>query len=196
MMPRSAGMVAAVAVLAVVAAQLALLMVVHLQRGTAFRPFAGEPIVPGRLVPQLHLIDDRGRPFTLTPENGGRPTVYYFGYTRCTDACPLTLARLARARREMGALDVRFVTLDPAHDDPPRLHRYLARFDARFTGLTGTPAEIAAAQRAFGVSAAANGSSLDHDDAVIVVDPAGRMALRYTGADLDVGAFVDDVRRL
>jgi len=192
------GIAALVAVIAVVVWQIIWLIVIHIRVGTPLRPFFGEPIVPERAAPSIHLEDDRGKPFAYVPGAADAPTAFYFGYTHCTDACPLALARLTRAHRAFPALRVVFVTIDPARDDWVTIHRYLTRFDSSFIGLTGKREQIAAVQRAFGVSSAPSGTDrqIAHDDAVLVVDRRGRLALRYRGADLDVSAFVDDVGRL
>ena len=69
-------------------------------------------------------------------------TVFFFGYTRCPDICPLVMADLAVAvarlpGRRPGDVQVVLVTSDPARDDPAVLRAYLDRFDPDFTGLTG-----------------------------------------------------------
>lgn len=190
------GAAALAAAILVIVGEIVWLGVLHALHRTPLRPFAGQPIVPERAAPTLRLDDDRGRAFVYRPGAVRVPTAFYFGYTHCADACPLALARLARAHRALPSLRVIFVTIDPAHDDAPALHRYLARFDASFVGLAGSPREIAAAQRAFDLTASRARRGIAHDDAVIVADAAGRLALRYRGADLDVAAFVDDLRRL
>jgi protein SCO1/2 len=79
----------------------------------------------------------------------------FFGYTRCTDYCPLTLDRLSRAVRELGGraggARILLITVDPANDTPPALKRYVARFGGRVQGLTGDTAALAAAWRAYSV---------------------------------------------
>lgn len=98
-----------------------------------------------------------GGPFSLTAHDGrridetslaGRPFVVFFGFTRCPDICPTTLLEmsnhLAALGDRAGRLSTLFVTIDPEHDTVAHLADYLASFDPRITGLTGTPAEIAA----------------------------------------------------
>ncbi len=94
--------------------------------------------------PDFTLTDQDGRPFTLSAQRG-HPVVLFFGYTHCPDTCPTTLAHLARALRSPGApQDARvvFVTVDPQRDSPAVLKRYVALFDPRFVGLTGSPAAL------------------------------------------------------
>jgi protein SCO1/2 len=79
----------------------------------------------------------------------------FFGYTHCTDFCPLTLDRLDRAVRELGpaagGARILLVTVDPANDTPAALKRYVARFDGRVQGLTGDTAALAPAWRDYSV---------------------------------------------
>ena len=73
----------------------------------------------------------------------------YFGYTYCPDICPLTLVEVANLRRQLRIrcenLDARYylVSVDPQRDTPDALRRYLAPFDARFVGATGSPQTLA-----------------------------------------------------
>jgi len=70
----------------------------------------------------------------------------FFGYTSCQDVCPATLAHLQSLVRALGDtsddVQVLFVTVDPENDTADHLAQYLARFDSRFVGLTGSRAEI------------------------------------------------------
>jgi protein SCO1/2 len=90
--------------------------------------------------PDFTLTDQDSHPFTLSGERG-RPVVLFFGYTHCPDACPTTLAHLARAVRNPAVpRDVRiaFITVDPQRDSPQTLKRYVRLFNSAFVGLTGT----------------------------------------------------------
>jgi protein SCO1/2 len=91
------------------------------------------------VAPDFTLTDQHGRPFTLADQRG-HPVVLFFGYTHCPDACPTTLAHLAKAVASPGVpADVRvaFITVDPERDSPAVLNRYVALFDPNFYGLTG-----------------------------------------------------------
>ena len=92
--------------------------------------------------PALALTDTGGAPFDLAARAPGELTAVFFGYTRCPDLCPTTMADLAAARRSLGAADrdrvrVVFVTEDPVTDTPPVLRAWLDRFDPSFVGLVG-----------------------------------------------------------
>ncbi len=95
--------------------------------------------------------------FTLTRDDGqsvtqksylGEPVLLYFGYTHCLDVCPITLADLATALRQLGPdanqVRVLFVSVDPARDTPAVLKSYVNHFGPWFVGLTGTQAQLAA----------------------------------------------------
>ena len=105
---------------------------------------------------------DVGGPFNLVDQNGvtrdqrllnGKWTVVFFGYTYCPDVCPTTLQTLAATRQLMGpqgdALQVVFITVDPARDTPASMKAYLDGVGLRGSvGLTGTEAQVTAAAKA------------------------------------------------
>jgi protein SCO1/2 len=70
----------------------------------------------------------------------------FFGYTSCHDVCPATLAHLQSLVRSLGEasddVQVLFVTVDPENDTAEHLRQYLARFDSKFVGLTGSREEV------------------------------------------------------
>jgi protein SCO1/2 len=101
-----------------------------------------------------------GGPFTLENADGqtvtdrdfrGKYMLVYFGYTYCPDVCPTTLNAVADALDKLGnkadRLQPLFVTVDPRRDTPAVMKQYTAAFTPRLEGLTGTPAEIAAAAK-------------------------------------------------
>jgi cytochrome oxidase Cu insertion factor (SCO1/SenC/PrrC family) len=120
-------------------------------------PIAANPS-PDRLAMQF------GGAFTLTDHSGkrvgdtdflGRFMLVYFGFTRCTDTCPVDLPIIAQAFDAIGPLAEKvaplFITVDPAHDTPGVIAAYVAAFHPRLIGLTGSEDEIAAAAKAYKV---------------------------------------------
>ncbi len=92
--------------------------------------------------PRLTVPAIDGTTFELAARPAGELTLLFFGYTRCPDVCPTTMADLAAARRQLPEQDARrtqgvFVTEDPAHDNPAVLRPWLDRFDPSFIGLVG-----------------------------------------------------------
>ncbi len=103
-----------------------------------------------------------GGPFTLTNQDGrtvterdfaGAPHLVFFGFTHCPDVCPTTLQQISDVLRALGPkgdrLKVAFVSVDPERDTPEALKTYLASFDPRISGLTGTPEQVEATVKAY-----------------------------------------------
>lgn len=160
---------------------------------------------------QGHLPDLE---FTLTSDIGrtmsandyrGKIVMLYFGYTHCPDVCPITMARLAAAMRQLGTAADRvrivFVSVDPARDTPSLLHRYVTAFDPHASGLTGTPDKIESLAKRYRVAyeaekAKANGSyDVTHSSAVYIFDKSGHIRLLAT-PNSTIEAIVHDVRQL
>ena len=138
-----------------------------------------------------------GGPFTLINQDGqsvreadfaGRYRLIYFGYGFCPDVCPTDLALVGRGlaafEAKAPALAARvapiFITIDPERDTPAAMKPFVAAFHPRLVGLTGTPAQIAAVTRAYGVYARrmetgdAENYLMDHSAMVYLFGPEGR----------------------
>lgn len=116
----------------------------------------------------------------------GKVVLLYFGYTKCPDVCPASMSVNAQA---LNALDaearkktaVLLVSLDPERDTLPVLRQYASFFHPNMVGVTGTPAEVDAAARAYGVGYVkqkpdADGNyAVDHSAQTFVLDPDGRL---------------------
>ena len=134
-----------------------------------------------------------GGPFTLTAADGsqvtdqslkGRPFALFFGFTRCPDVCPTTLARLAKLRGQMGRagekLQIVFVSVDPESDTPADIGQYIALFGTPIVGLTGTPEQIAQIAKAYRIYYAkvpqeGGNYTVDHSATVFLMDLDGRL---------------------
>ncbi|HEY3814512.1 MAG TPA: SCO family protein [Caulobacteraceae bacterium] len=133
-----------------------------------------------------------GGPFQLVDQNGravdqsllkGKWSAVFFGYTFCPDVCPTNLQTMAAAEDKLGAqaknLQVVFVSIDPQRDTPQQLKAYLSSkaFPVGTIGLTGTPAQVDRAAKAYRVYYAKNGSgsdyTMDHSSATYLMDPKG-----------------------
>jgi len=116
--------------------------------------FKGGAFIPPRQAPEIALRGSDGGELTLGRYRG-KVVVLEFGFTHCPEICPTTLARLADARRKLGAsaddVQVIFVTVDPERDDVARLRTYLATFDPTFVGGTGTEDQLAGVRKSYGV---------------------------------------------
>jgi protein SCO1/2 len=111
---------------------------------------------PARPAPEIAQKAADGSDFRLSALRG-RVVVLEFGFTHCLAVCPASLASLAAARQKLGPhadrLQVVFISVDPERDTPARLKRYLAQFDPGFIGLTGTPQQMAAIRKDYGITA-------------------------------------------
>ncbi|GGN39055.1 SCO family protein [Streptomyces kronopolitis] len=106
--------------------------------------------------PDLVLTDTAGKKYDLVKETKGHPTLIYFGYTNCPDVCPLTMANIAVAvkqlpKAEQKDLRVVFVTSDPERDTPATLKKWLGGINKDFTGLTGKFDTIQAGARSVNI---------------------------------------------
>jgi protein SCO1/2 len=160
--------------------------------------FRGGALEPPRPAPEIVLSAHDGSDFRLSRHRGDVVAIA-FGYTFCPDVCPTTLAELAQVRARLGQaatrLRVVFVTVDPERDGPARLRAYTHAFDRTFIGLTGSPDQLAAVQKSYGVIAkeqSVRGTSaaylVDHSAFVYVVDAEGRLRLMFP-----FGTSVDDM---
>lgn len=139
------------------------------------------------------LMDTRGRA-VANEDFTGRFQLIAFGFTSCPAVCPSTLAAMSQILRQLGPLAEQvqpiFITLDPERDTPAVLAAYVANFDARIIGLTGTPALIARTAEHFQVAyrkytepgAAPGDYTLDHSVGMYLVAPDGRFVTRYPHA--------------
>ncbi|MBI2311702.1 MAG: SCO family protein [Betaproteobacteria bacterium] len=141
---------------------------------------------------------DYGRDFQLADHNGkarsladfrGKAVVLFFGYTRCPDVCPTTMAEAALAVKSLGQdgerVQVLFVTLDPERDTPQLLARYVPAFHPGFLGLYGDRAATENVARDFKVfyqrqpGKTADAYALDHSAGTFVFDPSGKLRLYF-----------------
>ena len=94
---------------------------------------------------EFSLTDHRG--ITTTPQDWlGRPLLAFFGFTFCPDICPTTLSDISGWLEDLGSdadrLNVALISVDPERDTPQVLAEYVANFDPRITGFTGTPDQL------------------------------------------------------
>lgn len=153
-----------------------------------------------------------GGPFTLVGADGkpfsssaleGKPYAIFFGFTRCGDVCPTTLARLVKLRREAAsdaALNLVFVTIDPQNDGPKEVGQYATLFGAPIIGLTGSTAQIDQVKKQYGIYAepvphAAMGQEMTHTGTVLLFDRNGKLASTIASDDPDNSAL-DKIKRV
>ena len=148
------------------------------------------------------LVDAGGKPFSSSRLNG-KPYAIFFGFTRCGDVCPTTLSRLVQLRKQAGeesAFNIVFVTIDPQNDGPREVGQYAQLFNSPIIGLTGSPEQIAAVKKQFGIYAepephAAMGKQFTHTGSVLLFGRDGRLTGTLSGSDSN-GEALDKLRKL
>lgn len=150
------------------------------------------------------LTDHTGKPRTLA-DFRGKVVVMFFGYTRCPDVCPSTLAELKQVLGKLGdnanRVQVLFITVDPERDTQALLAQYVPAFDPGFLGLHGDLGATAKVAREFKVfyqkvpGSKPDNYTMDHTAASYVFDARGRLRLLVkhgSGGE----ALVQDIKTL
>lgn len=138
-----------------------------------------------------------GGPFELSDQNGqrvtdqnlkGKPSLIFFGFTRCPDVCPTALLEMSQLLRALGRdadrLNVYFVSIDPERDTAATLKDYLSSFDTRIKGLSGDPAAVAKIMSGYRVYARKvplkdGDYTMDHTALVYLMDRGGRFVAPF-----------------
>lgn len=140
-----------------------------------------------RLGGDFALLDKAGRTVRWS-DFAGRYRIVYFGYTWCPDICPTDVQRIAQGlrlfARDHPALAAKvqpiFITVDPERDTPAKVGEFAAAFHPDLIGLTGSPAAIEAAKRAFAAASSKgavqpNGGYLvNHTNLAYLFGPDGK----------------------
>ena len=125
-----------------------------------------------------------------TYEGKGKWTLVYFGYAMCPEICSTVMQRVAMALDELGPasdkLQPLFITLDPKNDTPERLALYLANFDKRLIGLTGSEKQTKDAVQSFRMYVKtrvldSGATTIDHSSYLFLKRPDGSFARLLSG---------------
>jgi protein SCO1/2 len=140
--------------------------------------------------------------FTLTDSDGkifdqkslrGQWTLVFFGYTRCPDICPRTLAILRETWQHYNKgrpAPVRFVFADIS-DTPAtsnELKGFLKNYHPSFIGVSGPPEQMRKFSDQLGIYSQLLEDKLDHTAALLLIDPHGRLRAVFSPpfSDLDL----------
>ena len=164
------------------------LVLVACSAGLSSDDLQGVIIDPPQEKPSFQLTDTEGQTYDFKSETEGKLALLYFGYINCPDICPVHLAQIAETFDQLPAVardtEVVFVSVDPERDTPEIIRNYLDKFDSRFVGLTGTLAEVEAAQVASGLPIAqfigdGDDYTVDHAGWVMAFSPDGLNRVIY-----------------
>jgi protein SCO1/2 len=164
------------------------------------RPESAAPAVGG----DFSLTDHNGSLFKLR-DHRGQVILLFFGYTSCTEACPVILGRINSVFKQLGAdrdkaLAV-FISVDPERDTTRVLRDYVQYFSAHTVALTGKKEEIDAVVNQYGAryeiekSDSALGYHINHTTYIYLIDTSGVLRSRFNHTDRPA-AIVDAVRHL
>ena len=166
----------------------------------------GPALASGTWLPEpqsLHefsLLGSDGRSFGLADLKQA-PSLVFFGFTRCPDICPTTLATLVHAKAIAGlpALRLVLISVDPERDSPKAIAEYVHAFDSGFVGVTGTSASIAPVAADFGVAyeriqLPGGDYTMDHSAVIFLLDAQARRVAIFT-APFDAAKLAEDLKR-
>lgn len=147
---------------------------------TANPGFSGSLITPPKPAPGFTLTSQVNQPASLS-DFRGKYVLVYFGFTNCTDECPLTMGYMKLMRERLGTLadqvQVILITSDPVRDTPEVLGKYLSHFDPTFIGLTGSTETLQKVWFNYGVTVMDNGET--HSSYLYLIDPKGDLIASY-----------------
>jgi protein SCO1 len=143
-----------------------------------------------------------GGDFTLTAHNGkkfrlaeqrGKVVLLFFGYTSCTEACPVILSRINSVFKQLGperekVLAV-FISVDPQRDTTQVLQEYVKYFSAHTVALTGRKEELDVVVKQYGAkyeiekSDSALGYHVSHTTDIYLIDQHGKLQSRFKHTD-------------
>jgi protein SCO1/2 len=138
------------------------------------------------------LTDHNGSQFRLADQRG-KAILLFFGYTSCTEACPVILSRINSVFKQLGparekALAV-FISVDPQRDTIEVLREYVKYFSAHTVALTGKKEELDAVVMQYGAkyeiekSDSALGYHVSHTTDIYLIDQRGALRTRFNHTD-------------
>ncbi|RLW68222.1 MAG: cytochrome oxidase assembly protein [gamma proteobacterium symbiont of Stewartia floridana] len=136
-----------------------------------------------------------GGDFTLRSSRGefsleqlrGKVVVLFFGYTKCPDVCPSSLALLSQALNELNEEELQqvqgvFISVDPKRDTFQALDDYVSYFHPNLIGVTGSESEVAKVAKLYGaqyvevkLEASAFAYAVDHSATTYLISPQGEL---------------------
>ncbi len=101
---------------------------------------------------KFNLIDHEGKEVTQDTYAGNYKLIF-FGFTFCPAICPTELQKMNVILDELGDLANEitpiFITIDPERDNVAVMKEYVAQFNPKLIGLTGSQEQIDAVKKSF-----------------------------------------------
>jgi protein SCO1/2 len=167
---------------------------------------AGVASGAARIGGPFSLVDDEGKPVT-DADFRGRYMLVYFGFTYCPDVCPTSLNRNMQALDRLDEAQAEkvqpiLISVDPERDTPEHMKEYVGHFGPDLRGLTGTPEQVAAAAKAYGVYYAKvpnvddpQNYLVDHTSITYLMGPDGKFVQHFRH-DLPPEEMAEQLRKL
>ncbi|MEA2295029.1 MAG: hypothetical protein QOE86_2668 [Solirubrobacteraceae bacterium] len=158
--------------------------------------YSGAVRPAGAKVPDFRLRDQDGKLVTRAFA-AGRPAIYAFVYSHCTDTCPVEVQQIRGAMDQLGHdVPVVGISVDPANDTRDSARAFLIKqhMTGRMRFALGTAAQLRPVWKAFGVQPQTKES--EHSASVVLVDGRGYQKLGYAYSFLRVDGLEADLRRI
>ena len=151
-----------------------------------FLSIQGNILSPARKITVPYLQKHDGTPFT-GEELKGHWSILFFGFTHCSEICPVAMSMLAQAKkmaedRNLVFPKVYLVSIDQERDDLKSLEKFVRGFDESFIGVTGDPKLIKALSLQMSVvympaeqSKDVENYQIDHSAAFLLLNPQGSL---------------------
>jgi protein SCO1/2 len=151
-----------------------------------FSSIQGNVLSPARRISVPHLQKHDGTVFN-GDELKGHWSILFFGFTHCSEICPVTMSMLAQAKKLAEEQKLEFpkvylVSVDQERDDLKSLGKFVGGFDKSFIGVTGDPKLIKALSLQMSVvympaeqAKDVENYQIDHSAALLLLNPDGSL---------------------
>jgi protein SCO1/2 len=154
---------------------------------TRSNSYQGLVLRPQKAAPPLALRNYTGGPPVSLAALHGKAVFVTFVYTHCPDVCPIIVASLAAAHRQLGSraagVKILAVTVDPRRDTPGAIRTFLRERNAtgRVDYLLGNSAQLLRTWKAWGVAVVVDKKQVlaGHSSIIYGITASGRMAVAY-----------------
>lgn len=169
----------------------------------------------GTILPVPHdispfsLVSAEEKPFT-NQNLKGHWSLLFFGFTKCPQLCPTTLALLNDAykniekNKHVPLPQIVFISIDPERDTPKQILAFLQTFNKNFVGATGEKNELDKLTREMSILYAkvedpeamdTSMYNIDHSGTVLMVNPLGQLLAVFSRPQ-DAEELSDDVEKI
>ena len=160
-------------------------------------------------VGEFALTDASGKAFSRD-RLAGQWTFLVFGYTSCPDVCPITLSELAKVYQLLKTrpdspknVQVVFISVDPARDNPDALQSFTRFFDPDIIAATGPIPELNRLSDSLGafhrrLTEQGEEYRVEHSADVWLINPGLHLQTRFAiplKVDRVVTDFIDEVSK-